>query len=216
MSGQEYREPAARSTAYAAVAVNDRSASPSSARAQRQRWLLALSALTLLGACPATPAPAANEAAPKAVSEAVSEAAHAPTPAAHAGPVLTLAPATGDVIELVTAERALAQADDQQLLVYVGASWCEPCRYFHDAVEGGSLDQAFPHLRLLEFDLDRDRERLAAAGYSSRMIPLFVAPAPDGRAGPRRTEGGIKGPGAVDNLRPRLEALLRAAQADQN
>ncbi|KIG15373.1 hypothetical protein DB30_05705 [Enhygromyxa salina] len=120
------------------------------------------------------------------------------------------------MIELVNAERARAQTDDRQLLVYVGASWCEPCQYFHDAVDGGSLDQVFPNLRLLEFDLDRDRDRLAAAGYSSQMIPLFVAPGPDGRAGPRRTEGGIKGPGAVDNLRPRLEALLAAARADQN
>jgi thiol-disulfide isomerase/thioredoxin len=177
--------------------------------------LLALCAATLLTACPATPAipdPAASEATPTPTPTPTTVIA--PTPSS-TGPQITLAPADVDVIELVLAERARAQADGRELLVYVGASWCEPCRYFHDAVEDGSLDQVFPHLQLLEFDLDRDRDRLALAGYSSRMIPLFVAPAPDGRASPRRTEGGIKGPGAVDNLRPRVEALIRAARPDQ-
>ncbi|PRP98625.1 TlpA family protein disulfide reductase [Enhygromyxa salina] len=182
---------------------------PPTTRSTRPWALLALSTLTLLTACPATPAPAAAD------TEAPPPAPAAVPSPAPAGPEFALAPAEGDVVELVNAERAQAHAEDRQLLVYVGASWCEPCRYFHDAVEDGSLDQALPGLRLLEFDLDRDRDRLAAAGYSSRMIPLFVAPAPDGRAGPRRTEGGIKGPGAVEHLRPRLEALLVAARADR-
>ena len=30
---------------------------------------------------------------------------------------------------------------------------------------------------------------MGAAGYSSRMIPLFAVPGPDGRAGPRRRIG---------------------------
>ncbi|MCA9700862.1 MAG: thioredoxin, partial [Myxococcales bacterium] len=59
-----------------------------------------------------------------------------------------------------------------------------------------------------------DRDRLAAAGYESKLIPLFVVPDADGRAGPRRTEGGIKGPNAVQNLTPRLQALLQAARTD--
>jgi thiol:disulfide interchange protein len=219
MSRYEYRELQARSTTnawaqqlqgrgYAAAAVNVRSASPSSpARRQFHLGLIAVGVLTIVTACPATPAPAASEREPSASPGPV---------AAQQGPELIAAPADVDVVEYVNAERLRAQAEDRQLLVYVGASWCEPCRYFHDAALDGSLDQAFPRLRLLEFDLDRDGARLAAAGYSSRMIPLFVVPRPDGRAGPRRTEGGIKGPGAVDNLRPRLEALLRAAQADQD
>ena len=56
--------------------------------------------------------------------------------------------------------------------------------------------------------MDRDQERLALAGYTSRLIPLFVRPQADGRAGPQRMEGGIKGPGAVANLSGRLRPLL--------
>lgn len=171
----------------------------------------ALLTLVLLGACVAPPG---------GESEQRDDPASASSPSAGPeptrGPEFVAAPASGDVVELVNRERTRARAEQRELIVYVGASWCEPCQYFHDAVEHGSLDQTFPDLRLLEFDLDRDRERLSAANYSSQMIPLFVVPGPDGRGGPRRMSGSIKGPGAVDNLRPRLEALLAAARADHN
>jgi thioredoxin-like negative regulator of GroEL len=156
-------------------------------------------------ACPATPAEQ-RDADPKSTPE--------PTRPSNA-PEFVLAPASGDVVELVTAELERARTDDRLLLVYVGASWCEPCQYFHAAVEDGTLDAELAGTRLLEFDLDQDKDRLVAAGYSSRMIPLFVVPRADGRAGPRRTEGGVKGPAAVENLRKRLVALLEAARADQ-
>ena len=48
--------------------------------------------------------------------------------------------------------------------MYVGAPWCEPCRRFHEAVTKGLLDEQFGDLRFVEFDLDKDGERLQAAG----------------------------------------------------
>jgi hypothetical protein len=180
--------------------------------------LLAL-LLPITLACPATPEQEradkqAEPAQPKSESPSRTDA---PELASRPGDraEFVLAPETGDVVELVLAELERARTDDRLLIVYVGASWCEPCQYFHAAVEDGTLDDSLAKVRLLEFDLDRDRDRLVAAGYSSRMIPLFVVPAPDGRAGPRRTEGGVKGPAAVDNLRERLVALINAARADQ-
>src|SRR5690606_3139639 len=113
-----------------------------------------------------------------------------------------------DVAKLVRAEREKAAADGRDLVVYVGAKWCEPCQRFHKAAERGELDDEFPTLTLLEFDLDEDRDRITAAGYTSRLIPLFVVPAEDGRASDRRFEGGVKGEGAVANITPRLRKLL--------
>jgi thiol-disulfide isomerase/thioredoxin len=121
---------------------------------------------------------------------------------------LVAAPEGGDVQEIVARELARASADGRRLLVYVGATWCEPCQRFHEAAKAGRLDDAFPGLRLVEFDLDRDRDRLASAGYVSRMIPLMALPREDGAASGEQIEGSIKGPGAVDQIRPRLEALL--------
>jgi thiol-disulfide isomerase/thioredoxin len=122
------------------------------------------------------------------------------------------APASGDVEPIVRDAVAAARAtpDDPNgaLLVYVGAPWCEPCQRFHRAAEHGDLDAAFPGLTLLEFDLDRDRERLKSAGYTSKLIPLFALPARDGAASGRQVEGAIKGEGAVAFIVPRLKELL--------
>ncbi len=114
----------------------------------------------------------------------------------------------GELPPLVRSFVAEARAEGRVPLVYVGASWCEPCRYFHRAAESGELDSTLPRLALLELDRDRDGERLDAAGYSSRMIPLFVVPGEDGRATPRHIEGSIHGPGSPAEITPRLRALL--------
>ncbi len=151
---------------------------------------------------PAQPVPAVNAERP---------AAHAPAAAVQParGPVeLIPAPPEGEVQEIVQREVERARADGHRVLVYVGATWCEPCQRFHEAAKAGKVDEAFPGLRLVEFDLDRDRERLASAGYVSRMIPLFALPRFDGTASGEQIEGSIKGPGAVDQIKPRLQALL--------
>lgn len=128
-------------------------------------------------------------------------------------PVETLAaPESGDVQEIVQRELSRAKAEGRTLLVYVGATWCEPCQRFHAAAKAGELDAVFPGLRLLEFDLDRDQDRLVKAGYQSRMIPLFAVPRADGVGSGDQIEGSIKGPGAVDQIAPRLKGLLAKAR----
>jgi hypothetical protein len=117
-------------------------------------------------------------------------------------------PNEGSVKAAVQAEMTREKERGRQLVVYVGAHWCEPCMRFHDAAKAGKLDATFPKLTLMEFDLDRDRERLEADGYQSRMIPLFMLANPDGSAKPDHIEGSIKGDGAVDEITPRLTALL--------
>ena len=120
-----------------------------------------------------------------------------------------LAPAPdGDVATIVRAATAQARAHGRTLLVYIGATWCEPCKRFHHAAERGELDEHFPTLSLLVFDLDRDGERLRAASYAPGYVPYFGLPGDDGKATRRAMEGSIKGEGAVDNITPRLERLL--------
>jgi thiol-disulfide isomerase/thioredoxin len=118
------------------------------------------------------------------------------------------APPTGDVREAVRQALSQAKGENRRVVVYVGATWCEPCQRFHKAAANGELDATFPDLTLLEFDLDRDRERLFAAGYSSKYIPLFALAGPDGSASGKQVEGGIKGEAAVAYMAPKLKALL--------
>lgn len=114
----------------------------------------------------------------------------------------------GDVPTLVKMELARAARDHRQLLIYLGATWCEPCRRFHQAAAEHKLDRDFPSLRLLEFDDDRDAARLAMAGYSGHYIPMFARPGADGRGTGRQIEGSVKGDGAVNEIVPRLRSLL--------
>jgi hypothetical protein len=121
---------------------------------------------------------------------------------------LVEAPITGEVAPLVVDALASAAKDHKQLLVYVGATWCEPCVRFHKAAESGQLDAEFGKLRLLVFDLDRDGAALEKASYKSELIPLFALPNPDGTASGKQIEGSIKGDGAVAQISPRLHELV--------
>jgi hypothetical protein len=109
----------------------------------------------------------------------------------------------------------LADATHLRVLVYVGASWCEPCQHFHQAVERGELNGPLNGLRFLEFDQDRDASALKVAGYLYQYIPVLALPDPDGRNHGRMISGSIKGPRAVqENLVPRLQALLAGTAVD--
>src|SRR4051812_150055 len=109
----------------------------------------------------------------------------------------------------------LADAAHLRVLVYVGASWCEPCQRFHKAVEAGELNGALNGLRFLEFDQDRDASALKVAGYVYQFIPVLALPDPDGRNHGRMISGSIKGANAVkENLVLRLQALLAGKSVD--
>ncbi len=126
----------------------------------------------------------------------------------HPGVVFVPARPEGEVAPLVVEALRQAARDRRTLMVYVGATWCEPCQRFHEAAKHGELDAEFPALTLLEFDLDRDRDRLLQAGYTAKYIPLFVLPQTTGVASDQMLSGGIKGEGAVGFIAPRLKALL--------
>ncbi|HEX4473441.1 MAG TPA: thioredoxin family protein [Polyangiaceae bacterium] len=125
-------------------------------------------------------------------------------------PLFVKAPTGGDrIAPYVANQLARGREGHYGVLVYVGATWCEPCQRFHRAVEAGEFDVLLAGVHLLEFDLDASRDALHDAGYGSELIPLFAFPNDDGTGSDRRIEGSIKGPTAIDqNLLPRLQKLL--------
>ena len=101
-----------------------------------------------------------------------------------------------------------AKSAKQQLIVYVGATWCEPCRRFHDAFDAGLLNADFPTIRFVEFDADIHEQVILKAGYASKYIPLFSIPNAEGLPQGKHIMGAIKGKGAVPYITPKLKALL--------
>ncbi|MBL8741598.1 MAG: thioredoxin family protein [Myxococcales bacterium] len=158
---------------------------------------IALSPLPLAG-CDAPP-----EAAPDPIQS---------TPAgskAVAKPELVkVADGTTDGPAFIKAELERADRDGAKVVIYIGAEWCEPCQRFHQALKRGELDKDLPNVRFLDFDFDKHGTLLDQAGCVSKLIPLFARPTPDGKCGDQRTEGGIKGDGAVGHLVPRLRRIL--------
>jgi len=172
--------------------------------------LLLLAAL--LAACGHPASKRGKEESAKAAAKALraSNAPDAPPPS------FVRYPRQGSAIEPWIQEQVeLAEAAKLRVLVYVGASWCEPCQRFHRAVEHGELNGTLNGLQFLEFDQDQDAAALKAAGYVYQYIPVLALPDPDGRNHGKMISGSVKGAGAIqENLVPRLEALLNGQAVD--
>lgn len=135
--------------------------------------------------------------------------AQAPAPAPKVEQVAAPVLVRGQAPVAPFVRQQLGRGDAQATVVYVGATWCEPCRYFHDALLAGELDAELSGVRFVEYDLDADKPALRQAGYRSRMIPLFALPEAEGHASGQQIEGSIKGPRSLrDNTLPRLRQLL--------
>lgn len=157
-----------------------------------------------LWACDATSEPAPR---PSAEPASAGDAKASPSKPE----ILKAPPGLADGRAWVRAEMERADEEQRKLVLYVGASWCEPCVRFHDAVLAGQLDRELAGVRFLELDADQHEALRSEAdlGCGSRMIPLFARPTAEGRCGAERVEGAIKGDGAVGFILPRLRELLR-------
>lgn len=120
------------------------------------------------------------------------------------------ASADSDALSLVRTERLEAKADGRVLVVYVSATWCEPCKKLKEEIAAGRLDDRLGRTTLLAFDADKDLDRLASAGYSFQFVPFVALPGPDGR--PKDTQQATgKGGTAWRELLGKLEAWQRDA-----
>ncbi len=120
--------------------------------------------------------------------------------------------ADSDALSLIRAKRLEAKAAGRVLVVYVGATWCAPCKRFKAEVTSGRLDDRLGGLTLLAFDADRDGDRLGAAGYSYQFVPFVALPGADGHPAVTQQATG-KGSEAWRELLGKLDAWRASAGA---
>jgi hypothetical protein len=195
----------------------------------RTSVLLAL--IASVAACKSPPEPArgsASSAGPPASStpSGASAAASAPPPstaphiipgplpsakAGRTGHLDFIAGPPGDVRLIVLAASRAAATRGHRLLLYSCTPKSDLCGRFKGAALSGDLDGSIPAVTFIEFDGEDDHDRLAAAGYTSQVMPSFVVPAADGRASPQVVEGGATGKAVISFLAMRLQRLLMSA-----
>lgn len=117
---------------------------------------------------------------------------------------LTTAAADGDALSTIRTARLQAKSEGRVLIVYVSATWCEPCRRMKDEIHAGHLDAQLGKTTLLAFDADKDGDRLASAGYKFGFIPFVALPGADGHPS-ESLEAKGKGSNAWRELLGKLE-----------
>lgn len=110
-----------------------------------------------------------------------------------------------DALSLIRAERLRAKAEGRVLVVYVSATWCEPCKKLKEEIDAGRLDERYGRTTLLAFDADNDIDRLGSAGYSFKFVPYVALPGADGRPADAQ-EATSKGANAWRELLGKLDA----------
>src|SRR5688500_14350092 len=100
-------------------------------RPRRRRWLVVLALAVAAGACRSRETQASRQGSAKP---------KAPAAIASGRPYSVQAPERLETAQPFLKEQvSSAKAAGERLLVYVGASWCEPCERFHAAVAAGEL-----------------------------------------------------------------------------
>lgn len=155
------------------------------------RLFPALAVVTMVAACNDPPRPAiVQDSSAAATTTAAATAVEPSTKSSGAAPERDVKGASlkvvnaaqdSDALSQIRTKRLEAKAEGRVLVVYVGATWCEPCKKMKEEIESGRLDARLGKTTFLAFDADKDQDRLGGAGYTFKFVPYVALPGPDGR-----------------------------------
>ncbi len=141
-----------------------------------------------LGGIGCDSAPPAAPAAPPAV-EAPAAEVPASTPAAaapHAGVAWTIVPTAEDSVEAV---RAAVAATTGVPVVYIGATWCGPCKAYKRHLEDPRMVAAHKGAHIVELDADRHAGAIQALSIQPEGVPHWEMVDRTARPVGRRIDG---------------------------
>lgn len=145
--------------------------------------------------------------APVACASAPAPPASAPPPAGAKLRVIE-APVDEGALSTIRTARLQSKATGRVLVVFVSATWCDPCKQLKAEIQAGRLDARLSKIDLFAFDADRDGDRLRAAGYSFAYVPFVALPGADGGPADSQQATGHGG-GAWRELLGKLDAWQR-------
>ncbi len=172
---------------------------------------------------PATEAPAFRPAPPRSVAE-VPLPVPSTTPLASAAASATIAPAEPPPRPFVLIELAPTQGDLQPLLrehatkararglkpfVEFYAEWCRPCKALAALMNDPFIVEAFTGTYLIKLNFDDWQQKLPAAGFTPREIPMFYALDAEGRPTGRKLSGDAWGRANAESMGKALGPFFR-------
>lgn len=123
--------------------------------------------------------------------------------------------AAGPGAVTIADEMVMATSAGRRCVVYVGATWCAPCKRFKRALLAGELDAILRGVRVLEFDADLDAKRLSGAGYTWQLVPYFSVPDAAGKNSGRDTAGVPSKDAPIAPLAKRIAGLFPTSPSTQ-
>jgi hypothetical protein len=114
----------------------------------------------------------------------------------------------------VKAEVAKAQAKKLTPIVYVGATWCDPCLALKKHRDDPKMVDAFEGTFVIEIDADDwNAASFGALGYKTSVIPIFIAVDAEGKATGRTIDGGAWGDNIPQNMAPPLKQFFSSLKS---
>ena len=105
----------------------------------------------------------------------------------------------------------VADAEKAKLkpVVYVGATWCEPCLAIKKHRDDPRMKEAFTGVAIIEVDMDQWKsEQFAELNMKPSAIPVFYAVGSDGKATGKEIDGGAWGDNIPENMAPPLKRFF--------
>lgn len=107
------------------------------------------------------------------------------------------------------AEVGKAAERRQKPILYIGATWCEPCAALKKYKSDPRMAEAFEGTYVIELDLDDWKlDELKALGLRAGVVPVFHALGADGRASGKTIDGGAWGDNIPENMAPPLKRFF--------
>ena len=96
-------------------------------------------------------------------------------------------------------------------IVYVGATWCGPCKVYKASLSDPRMVQAHRPVHIIELDADQHASTLQKLSISPSGVPHWEMVDPSGHSVGKHIDGSAWADNTVENMAPALSAFFTGA-----